>query len=256
MIKKIVPLFSVPILYIFETGFSFNDQELAVLNSQPESNNKNNLSENKDFIILESDSTITETMVFYPGGLVDPNSYLIWQDRLITLRPQLRIITVKMPSNLAVLNAQKGDKLFKAYSDTQKWFYAGHSLGGAMASNLVAKNKARIDALIYLAAYPADDRLIGYNKSILSISASEDGLATPEKINNRKDLLPTPYEMNHALDFPQNLAELTLYFEISGGNHAQFGHYGDQSGDLPANITREEQQLIFVELIYEFLERL
>jgi len=52
MIKKIVPLFSVPILYIFETGFSFNDQELAVLNSQPESNNKNNLSENK--FVLES----------------------------------------------------------------------------------------------------------------------------------------------------------------------------------------------------------
>ena len=29
---------------------------------------------------------------------------------------------------------------------------------------------------------------------------------------------------------------------IEGGNHAQFGNYGDQSGDGTAVISREEQQ--------------
>jgi hypothetical protein len=29
---------------------------------------------------------------------------------------------------------------------------------------------------------------------------------------------------------------------IEGGNHAQFGWYGDQAGDLPAEISREVQQ--------------
>ena len=41
--------------------------------------------------------------------------------------------------------------------------------------------------------------------------------------------------------------------EISGGNHAYFGNYGEQKGDGKATITREEQQKIAVKEIMEFI---
>ena len=43
--------------------------------------------------------------------------------------------------------------------------------------------------------------------------------------------------------------------EIEGGNHAQFGNYGPQKGDLPATISAEEQQAQAVEAISDFIAR-
>jgi hypothetical protein len=40
---------------------------------------------------------------------------------------------------------------------------------------------------------------------------------------------------------------------IPGGNHAQFGDYGEQRGDPPATIGRGEQQDIAVGAILDFL---
>ena len=42
--------------------------------------------------------------------------------------------------------------------------------------------------------------------------------------------------------------------EIEGGNHAQFGNYGPQKGDLPATISTEEQQAQTVAAIEAFLQ--
>ena len=41
--------------------------------------------------------------------------------------------------------------------------------------------------------------------------------------------------------------------EIEGGNHAQFGNYGPQKGDLPATISAEEQQAQAVDAITDFI---
>lgn len=43
--------------------------------------------------------------------------------------------------------------------------------------------------------------------------------------------------------------------EIEGGNHAQFGNYGPQKGDLPAAISAQDQQAQTVEAIANFLEK-
>ena len=40
---------------------------------------------------------------------------------------------------------------------------------------------------------------------------------------------------------------------INGGNHAQFGYYGVQSGDGQANITPESQQNQTVDAIMKFI---
>jgi len=52
------------------------------------------------------------------------------------------------------------------------------------------------------------------------------------------------------------LPPTTVYVEISGGNHAQFGYYGDQSGDNPATITREAQQSETLNATVELLQKL
>lgn len=47
MIKKIAPLFSVPVMYIFESGRSLTYNEFDILNNLKETEHQNNLSENQ-----------------------------------------------------------------------------------------------------------------------------------------------------------------------------------------------------------------
>ncbi len=215
------------------------------------------LTETNDYDILcPKEGTPKTTLIFYPGGLVDPHSYLKWQNELVANDSTLQIITVKMPSNLAVINSTKGAKLFDAYDDMERWIISGHSLGGAMATNMIDKYSEKLEALIYLAAYPADDRIKEYSGSVLSISAENDGLTTPTDIQNRVSDLPEAYVMNSILDFPNDVKAKTLYYQIQGGNHAQFGNYGEQEDDLEAKISREQQQNEMVELIRNYLNQL
>ena len=73
--------------------------------------------------------------------------------------------------------------------------------------------------------------------NVLSLYAEFDGLSTEEKI----------------FDKAENLPSNTSYIEIIGGNHAQFGMYGEQSGDLEATISVLEQQNKMIEATLEFL---
>jgi hypothetical protein len=71
-----------------------------------------------------------------------------------------------------------------------------------------------------------EKELSGGQMAAVSISGSQDRLATPQKISASRALLPVS----------------TTWHLIQGGNHSQFGWYGTQSGDAPASIAREEQQ--------------
>ena len=46
------------------------------------------------------------------------------------------------------------------------------------------------------------------------------------------------------------------FVPIEGGNHAQFGWYGPQSGDNPASISHAEQQAQTVAATAALLERM
>jgi hypothetical protein len=95
-----------------------------------------------------------------------------------------------------------------------------------------------IAGLILLAAYPAQgDDLSSNDLDVLSIYASNDGLATVQKIESTKRLLP-----------PQ-----TEYCCIQGGNHNQFGWYLNQEGDGQADISRQQQQDEALSYILEFI---
>lgn len=169
-------------------------------------------------------------LVLYPGGRVDPRAYapagraLAEQGYLVAIVP--------MPLNLAVFAPERAGEVMAAFPEVERWAVGGHSLGGAMAARFAYQNPSATDGLVLWAAYPASsDDLSGYDLAVASIFGTRDGLATPEKVQASRPLLPPD----------------TAWVAIEGGNHAQFGWYGPQNNDNEATVSREEQQTEIVE---------
>lgn len=191
-----------------------------------------------DYYKLEPASSplLDTSIVFYPGGLVAAEAYL--KMLALTAAEGYEIFVIKMPLDLAVFSPFAADDVIPLLSG-DSWVIGGHSLGGAMAARYVNRGDSDPDGLILMAAYPGDsDSLIGETLPVISIFASEDGVATPEDIEESKSNLPAHTE----------------YLEIPGGNHAQFGSYGEQSGDNEAGITEEEQHALIADGVLQFLE--
>ena len=173
-------------------------------------------------------------LIFYPGGYVDPRAYAP-AARAIAAEGYL-VVIVPMPLNLAVLGADRATGVVAAYSGVERWAIGGHSLGGAMAARYVYRAPSAMQGLALWAAYPAaGDDLSGRGLAVASIYGTLDGLATPAEIEASRSLLPPG----------------TQWTPIEGGNHAQFGWYGAQSGDRPAALSREAQQeqIIYATLV-------
>jgi hypothetical protein len=174
--------------------------------------------------------------IFYPGGRVDYRAYAPLM-RAIAERGY-EVVLVKMPLSLAVLGANRADAVIDANPDISNWYIGGHSLGGALAAAYMYNNPVSVQGLVLWAAYPAESNDLSQSGfPVLSIYADRDGLATPEKIQTSIPLLPKD----------------TVWFEIKGGNHAQFGSYGPQDGDLDATISVEEQHQQILDATLAFL---
>lgn len=182
--------------------------------------------------LLDNDETYTVFgpkdsevgFVFYPGAKVDEKSYSPLLQELAN--QNITVVLVKMPFHLAIFNNDAADEVIKNMPDIKTWFIGGHSLGGAMASSFVAENQDLFNGLILLGAYPTQE----LDVPMISIYGSNDLVLNREK-----------------------LSLVDNQFEISGGNHANFGNYGEQEGDGEATISRQEQQSITVEKINEFI---
>ena len=129
-------------------------------------------------------------------------------------------------------------EVIAAYPGVQHWGIGGHSLGGVMAAHFAYQNPDAVQGLVLWAAYPASgDDLSGQALQVVSIIGDRDGLGTEQGVKTARHLLP----------------ETTKYIVIEGGNHAQFGWYGEQPGDLPATITREDQQAQILQATLDLL---
>jgi dienelactone hydrolase len=178
-------------------------------------------------------------LILYPGGRVDYRAYAPLGRDLA--EAGYRVIIPSMPLNLAVFSPDSASEIIQAFPEVKYWAVGGHSLGGAMAANFLKRNPGQAAGLVLLAAYPAEgDDLSTSDLKVVSIYATQDGLATPSQIMASKPLLPAE----------------TGWVQIEGGNHAQFGWYGEQAGDFPALITRQAQQDQVVAALVEFLKAL
>jgi dienelactone hydrolase len=181
----------------------------------------------------------TVGLILYPGGRVDARAYAPTARALA--QEGYLVVIVPMPLNLAIFAPDRAAEVMAAFPGIDRWAVGGHSLGGAMSARFAYQNPEAVEGLVLWAAYPAStDDLSGYSLSVTSIYGTRDGLATEDKIAASRPLLP--------LD--------TSWVAIEGGNHAQFGWYGPQSGDQAATISREEQQKQIVAATLALLSRL
>jgi pimeloyl-ACP methyl ester carboxylesterase len=177
-------------------------------------------------------------LILYPGGRVDPRAYAPAAQAIA--RQGYAVVIAPMPFNLAVFSPEKAAQIMQAYPDIERWVVGGHSLGGAMAARYTYQHPDQVAGLLLWAAYPAESNdLSGFDLPVSSIYGTQDGLATPEKIDASRPLLPAD----------------TIWVAIEGGNHAQFGWYGPQSGDNPASISHEAQQKRIVEASVNLLDQ-
>jgi dienelactone hydrolase len=174
--------------------------------------------------------------IFYPGGRVSAQAYAP-PLRALAEAGYLGVIT-PMPFGLAVLSPDAADDVMAAHPEIERWVIGGHSLGGAMAAQYAA-GRAEIAGLVLWAAYPPGGvDLGGHEAQVTSIFATEDGLATVAEIEASAAQLPAD----------------TTFVEIDGGNHAQFGWYGEQDGDGQATISRESQQQQVIAATLDLIE--
>lgn len=189
--------------------------------------------EGEDWLVFSPTAETPATgFIIYPGGFVDPVAYsptardIAQEGFLVIIDP--------MPLNLAVLGIDGAESIINAYPDITTWTIGGHSLGGAMAAEYIFRNPGEVDGLALWAAYPsANTDLSTFDIEAVSVYGDADGLASVEDIRDSANRLP-----------PE-----TTFVLIPGGNHTQFGSYGEglQRGDNEAGISREEQQQIIVD---------
>lgn len=190
----------------------------------------------EDNTIVFGPQVPTAGLIFYPGGKVEYTAYAPLM-RACAERGILCVL-VKMPCNLAVLNANAADGIAEQFPQIERWYIGGHSLGGAMAASYAAKHSDTLDGLVLLAAYSTAN-LTDTDLTVLSVYGSEDGVLNREKYK----------------EYRGNLQENTEESILQGGCHAYFGSYGAQDGDGIPTITNEEQVRWTAEKIAEWIDR-
>ena len=174
-----------------------------------------------------------EALIFYPGAKVDETAYAPLLHTLA--EKKMDVYLIHMPLRLAFFGINTANTVCRegGYSH---YYIGGHSLGGAMASIYAAEHEKEIDSEILLAAYPTKKTAV----DTVLIYGSEDGVLNMDRVKNAKNLITGRCDD----------------YCINGGNHAQFGDYGEQAGDGKPGISLQEQQMKTIEEIERFLDKI
>lgn len=156
-------------------------------------------------------------LVFIPGAKVAPAAYL-YKLSMAVKEGGLTVVITKPILNLAFFDLRPLSRFTGEAPAVTIWFVGGHSLGGVRACQYATQ--PQIEGLILFGSYCAND-LSQLDLKVLSISGSEDGLSTPQKVEGAAHLLPVN----------------AGFVEIDGANHAGFGNYGEQPGDGSATVS-------------------
>ena len=173
-----------------------------------------------DFGWLFDGPSEDSALIFYPGGKVEAAAYAPLCQ--LFARSGADVCLVEMPVRLALFGRDKASGIMD-FLEYDRWYLAGHSLGGVAAASYAAEHGDELAGLVLLASYPTkqlDDSL-----DTLLIYGSEDGVLNFASYQEGLNYVP----------------ESAVQHVIAGGNHAQFGSYGPQAGDGEATISRERQ---------------
>ena len=179
--------------------------------------------DNQSAWIAFGDPSAEAGLVFYPGGKVAAEAYAPLAHALADEGVFCAI--AKMPFNLAFFGVDAAGDVMDAYPQVKTWYVGGHSLGGVAACQWAQGNASRIAGVLLFASYTSVD-LTGTGLRVLEVYGSNDEAMNRDNYAESQALLPA------------DVTEIV----INGGNHAQFGEYGEQNGDGKAAITPDEQR--------------
>lgn len=189
-----------------------------------------------NWIVFEPNNETEIGLIFYPGGLVEPTAYAPILHQIS--ENDVLVIIIPMPLNLAILNTGAANAVIDAYPNITTWILAGHSLGGASAAIFVENNPNKIDALALWDSYPPNSADLSDNTlPVISIFGTTNNIPNTENFDDKKHLLPAD----------------TRFIGIEGANHAQFGDYGPQKGDVIASMSLAEQHDLVAEIMLAFI---
>lgn len=158
-------------------------------------------------------------LVFQPGARVDSRAYVPLLTQVS--RSGVVVVIVKQPMEIGFTAIGAPASIIAAHPRVDSWAVGGHSLGGVAASSYAADHLDEIDGLVLWASYPLGS-LADSTLAVASVSGTQDGLATPDDIDQSKPDLPAS----------------TVYTAIEGGVHRYFGDYGVQAGDGAPTTSR------------------
>ena len=196
-----------------------------------------------------ADGSATTGLIIYPGAMVEPRTYAV-AARAIAAYGYF-VALVPFPNMLPITDAFKANDVIDDHPEIIDWAIAGHSMGGAAASIFAFVTKQipgnKLEGIAFWASYPAPATqntppavLTGTGLKGVSVIGSLDSVLNWNNFDATKAFLPAG----------------THIAEIRGGNHAQFGYYGDQDGDTPATISTELQHELFVGATVHMLNRI
>jgi pimeloyl-ACP methyl ester carboxylesterase len=174
------------------------------------------MSETDGSLVLEPATGRSDVgLVFVPGAKVQAEAYAaILAD--VVADDGVTVVITRPWLNLAFFDPRPLSSFTGLVPGVDTWLVGGHSLGGVRACQLASD----ADGLVLFASYCATD-LSASGLPVLSLSGSEDGLTTPQKVDDNRRLLPAD----------------TTFVEIDGASHASFGDYGPQAGDGTPTIS-------------------
>lgn len=178
------------------------------------------------------------SVIFYQGAFVEEASYAPLAQLLA--EGGHPVYVMKMPANLSVAGGNSASKVIEAYPD-ETFVIGGHSLGGAMAARFAADHADELAGMFLLGAY-ADEKgdVSDTSLSVISIIGEKDDVVNRENVKVGRDYLPQD----------------TIYYNLPGGNHAQYGDYGLQKGDGTADITMEEQLTLTADSLLSWMDQI
>lgn len=224
---------AVAVFYIWsEQTYQPSEELLALVG-------KNDFSKKDGIIYFVPDKSNGTGIVLYPGAKVEPEAYGYYAKQLMSEGYFVAIPEVLF--NFALFESDKANEIKELNPAIEHWVVGGHSLGGVAAASYARSHPKEIEGVIFLASYPGSGSdLSDSGLPMLSLYAEKDGLSTLQDIKETKQLLSNKAVMH----------------EIMGGNHAQFGIYGEQKGDCDASISVIEQQDEMAAITLEWLNGL
>lgn len=211
--------------------------------------------ETPDYIALSPANAIPEStgIMFYPGGLVDPHAYIEALQELVS-QDNRQVVILKVAANLAIANNSKAYRFRNDFDGISDWVIGGHSLGGVVACMDAAAHREAYKGLFLLAAYSVSD-LSDWDAPVMLLTAEFDVVGNPGDLIENEPNLPPRLDAATLAEIPvTGTIGQTIYHDIAGGNHSQFGAYGAQEGDGEATISAAAQQAEVRDFLRTFLQ--